>query len=295
MRPILFVTILSLFFIIHVSLSNIFYYSIVYLYFFLFHEAVNGQAVTFSSIVKSFYGRAKNVKSNFDFLLKITPNVDAINKALEKLPRKNFMGEKDINLIVQSVPEDAQLNGKSARTILREKIEEINANEAKKFKELEDSIRTRIAMKSQNIIDSNIITSYQHWLKNSVDANHLKQIEIDYPEMKSQFEQWQKDFTAYMTTTDELRKEIKKKLDSSNAKALVIRTTFGNNADKQINEILNYILGKQSTLAENLKNAEKVLAKYNDERIKWAQFLIGMRATLNSDPKPVELISKTEK
>lgn len=89
-------------------------------------------------------------------MLKITKDVDAIKRKLEKIPRKNFLEQSTMEYMLKFVPEDLEINGTNARTVFREKIDAINEGETTSIKTIDDVICTRIAFKSQGILDDDI-------------------------------------------------------------------------------------------------------------------------------------------
>ncbi|XP_031624090.1 uncharacterized protein LOC116341273 [Contarinia nasturtii] len=265
---------------------------------FLVVQVVSTESITFASIVKKLYGQSKSLKSKFDFMLKITKDIDAIKKKLEKMPRKAFLEHNTSEYILKHVPEDLQINGTDARQVLREKIDAINEGETISIKEIDDQICTRITFKSKGILDEAIEKSYKNWAKNPVDAHHLKQINLDYPTMKSKFDNWQKTFIDEMKAADVLRDEIKAYFNGANS---IFKTLLNEphnaseTAEKYVDGILDGILVRHYRLIKKLESAADVLQKYNNERVIWTEFIIGMRAKLESDPKPVELKQKKKK
>ncbi|XP_031624143.1 uncharacterized protein LOC116341308 [Contarinia nasturtii] len=266
---------------------------------FLFIQLVNSEKpLTFAKLLNKFYSRAKNTKPKFDFLLKITKDVDSIKQTLEHLPARPFMDESLYEQHLTHVPKNMKLNGTEARQFLREKIEAINEGQTTSIKAIDDVICTRMSFKSHGIQDSAIEESYQNWVDNSFDSNHLKQINADYPTMKSKFDNWHKMFNEDITEANALRAEIKANINKS-------VTIFRNLAripekavkitENDVDTLLDTILARQYRLIERLESISNTLSKYNAERIKWTEFLIGMRATLESNPKPVDLIAKKKK
>lgn len=51
---------------------------------------------------------------------------------------------------------------------------------------------------------------------------------------------------------------------------------------KQYKTFMDQIMSEQSQYIESLTKARDNLIEYNDERVKWAEFIIGMRQTPTS-------------
>lgn len=116
--------------------------------------------------------------------------------------------------------------------------------------------------------------------------------------MKSKFNNWQQIFNDDIKEADVLRDEIKAHFNGANS---IFKTLLkepdnaSETAEKYVDGVLDSILVRHYRLIRKLESAVDVLHRYNNERIIWAEFLIGMRTALDSDPKPVELKPKKKK
>ncbi|XP_031624098.1 uncharacterized protein LOC116341279 [Contarinia nasturtii] len=260
----------------------------IFLSLFLILQVVNSEKLV--SLLKKFNERTKTPKSKFNFLLKITNDIDVTKKNLEKIPTTFFLGLSVSEYILNKVPENLQIGEIDARTVLRGKFKAVNEAQTTTIKKLLVQICARIAFKSQGILGQNIEKSYKNWLKNPLDPDHLKQIDDDYSKMKSKFDEWQNTFIDEMQAADVLRDEIGAHF---NAAVSIFKTLLkepheaSKISENYVDGVLDSILKRQAELVKRLGIAAHVLQNYNLETIKWTEFLIGMRATLESDPKPV--------
>lgn len=208
------------------------------------------------------------------------------------------MDESVYELMLTHVPQNMLLNGTNARQYLREKIDAINEGQTNSIKTIDDQICTKLAYRSQGIQDNDIVTSYNNWVENSFDQNHLKQINGEFPTMKSKFDNWQQTFKADLTAATALRGEIKTSIYKTAPIFLSVTklpVKAAEITETKLDPALDAILAGQYRLIKKLESMSDTLSKYNSERMKWVEFLIGMRDTLDSDPKPVELIPKKKK
>lgn len=253
----------------------------------------SGKPITFAT-----FAIEHDVDEKYGFLLRITKDIKAIKKRIEAIPRKNFLEKSTTEYILKLVPADLKINGKDARTVLRKKIATINEMQTKTIKQIDESICNRIAFKSQGILDPDIQESYNNWVKNPYDWDHIKQVTVEYPSLKSKFENWQKIFIEEMRAADELRDELNAHV---NASISLFKTLLkepqnaSETTEKYVDGVLDCIFERQQKLMKRLETVADVLYKYNEERMKCIEFLIEMRATLESEPKIVQRVPKTQK
>lgn len=248
-------------------------------------QSINGQNLTVSMVLDNFYAKSaaspKPVKTKFDFMLRITNNVEQIKTKLE-VPINFFMDSAKVNQILSKLPETMKIKGLNARTYLSDQIDSINLHQMETIKELNMDIC--FAFSNQlPYYDKTFNNWYQQWNKKPADKKHLQNIEQNRKKIGKIFEEFNGMFRNGMKTVNEASTLLSKYINLG-------RSTFDNieklknpqEAVKAIVDlvpILEKISKQQEELIKSLGNVQSTLYLYNAQRIKWLDFLIELRKT----------------
>lgn len=124
-----------------------------------------------------------------------------------------------------------------------------------------------------------IENAYKTWLQNPVDMKHVKEVETKYGPMESQFDKLQKYFNDKMTQVSEIKSGIDFYLKAiSNEPGNAMKTS----------ERLDRIYERQHKLIGILEKITNILNDYNNQRVAWLKFFMGMKEETTSDRKVVK-------
>lgn len=233
------------------------------------------------------------LKSELDFVLGITENIDEIKSKFER--STYFMNDARRIQVMKKVPNYQQISGNSAFELLHEAIKSIYVSSTNADKVYAD-IRKAIEFKSpiQNETDKNIFNkSYMNWKRNPTNLTHVQCASVVKTSMKYDYDRWHESFTKEMKEIDEITEYIDLKTTGFNSYCdkLLDKTMVQKQAKEDIiaNIILNAVEIQKiyPKLHPILKHILKILNDFNKKRITWAEFLIGMREWPSSSPKPV--------
>lgn len=246
--------------------------------------------VSFEEIVNRFYDEAKRNKidmySKLNFMLKITDNTDDI-KCKVNMRVKKFMTRSEMDDLFDKVPKDINIETNvNAINVGQENISEINH-------QIYLMLRSRATI---NQFKGRFIDSYYNWKRNSLSKRDIQRVGSGLNSITSKFNELRKKFNTYIKAVNELREKNKSDMNFflfeiiSNEKSNLTVENF----NQRFKPILDKIVTEQSQLIKNLANARDSLREYNGHRVKWAEFIIGSRQTLTSDPKLVKSTSSLE-
>lgn len=145
--------------------------------------------------------------------------------------------------------------------------------------------------------DDVFIESYKVFCKNPFNLTHAQLIWRDHTRMRKTYNDLHIKFDDDMAAAETLRasvdtnigvasKQFVKLLSTSNVKEI-------RNIVVRLQPIANKVIEEQKQLLGKLENMGETIELYNVKRYRWAEYLIGMRDTLNSDERhsvtPVEI------
>lgn len=228
---------------------------------------------TFFTILEIFYAKAEHMKSKLDFMLNITDNINEHKDKLE-VPENDFIETKPRDQAMRYIA------GGGTRSFLIKKSDLFNQRQTTIIPKLNEEICSFMAFKSVNKYD-NFIGSFEQWVHKSTDTKHVQQVENNLESMKSKFNEFHQKFNYFMITADKLRASIKTDIASVNSLYENLSKTRESKTVAQMTEkvewITDIVVYEQTNLIATLRNVICVLFNYNEQRITWAEFLIGMR------------------
>lgn len=234
---------------------------------------INDEDVTFRTLLEKFYEKAASkgmiLKPKLDFMLQISDHV----------------------LITQFQTPVEFLDETKHRAVGRrisKKIKEFNKRHTRKIQHIIAKICSFMAFNSPNKYDD-FINAFKKWEDRPVDVKQLQQIKTVLNCMEEEFKKLKDKFKNYTDTAVRVKKNIQ--LDLGFAKSLLNnisktkRSAVKASMKKELKPIVERLLHQQIKLIATLRNVILILFSYNEQRIIWAEFLIGMRNSPNVDCK----------
>lgn len=206
---------------------------------------------------------------------------------------KDFIDIQRRNKIYEKVPADMEIHAKNATSYLQTKLTLIN--NAKKLKIWSKHFDIRAGFDCvPSDYSKKYVDSFKNWERNPVEEEHVKTVESSIRFMKREYDELSKKFIDDVEAVDRLTPKLNETMtEVNNLFDELITSTDIVRASKIIWDLvpkLYSIILQQSQLISDLATVKQILNLYNEKRSKWAEFLIGMRSTLNSRPLPVKLL-----
>lgn len=232
-----------------------------------------------------FYAKAAKVQINLrpqlDFILKISDDMDEIQfRTKLDVLFKEFMNASRTKQVLEKVPVSMQAMGRNARGFLATRINAINK-------------RSEIEYTSTIKYDNGFYKSFKNWDHNPVDQAHVQQVVNDIGIMRSKYDELHGPFIVEMNAIYGVDVNFASDIDLANS--LFDRLLASTNAleiRKLVEDSLQVTIrmaDRRKTRMTTLEHVRNILKDYNQWRIIWAEFIIGMRQTLSSERHLVQL------
>lgn len=245
--------------------------------------------VPLKKFLDSYYGRATSKKFQFrrklDFIQKWSDQIESVKMEF-KIPVFAFMGDDKRDNVLAKVPKEMSIDGFQTRKFLKQAIYSLNADQV-----TIDNLNAKICAEIDFKLNKNdaiaIIESFNKWEKRPSDAELFQKIQPFIGAMEAQHK-------ILRTTLDKQLKDVidlKKKL-YTNWYAIhlklnqLLKTSDHQMADFIIEEneqLFGMTFTMNGQFIISLGNLLNELKKFNNQRIAWVEFLIGMRKTHKID------------
>lgn len=252
--------------------------------------------VTFSLLLRTFYAKAKDtgipMEPKLNFVLKTFITKDEIKRKYEVLIGP-VLNESDRWKIIGKLPDGA--DRKKGRAFFFPFIEIDQFEQvaiSRRFSEFYKQIEFEL---DEN--DRPFIETFKRWKNTNSHRNQIKQVLEDLKSMQSEYTSLLDKFQKDMTRADELKENIeveravvtlfgRKCLNATDVKNLL------KNAEEIFKHMKN-IGQEELDLERQFGYMIEWQVKLNSERQKWADLLIGLRETLDSNRKLVPSKAKS--
>lgn len=246
-------------------------------------QVINGEendfpdSPAFSEIVNKYYGEVKTMKPKLDFMLQITKNVNEIKKKFE-VPVTDFIDNATRDKFLKT------FSYEDIRKFYQGNNDLFNNRQTEKVKVLNDEFCKELEFNSPNKYE-NFSASYENWASKPIDAKRVK--DSDIKSIKTDFKTLQNKFNNYIDVVGKLKASNKADVGSINSLYNNIPKTRDSKTKakmiKRLGTTTERLVSEQTELITNMRNAMVTLLNYNEQRITWAEFLIGMRDSPKSD------------
>ncbi|XP_031623830.1 uncharacterized protein LOC116341101 [Contarinia nasturtii] len=266
----------------------------------LFIQLINSeQDLTFSNFVDKFNKKAAkkgfNMGSRLLFIVQISNTVDKLKKKLEA-PRKEFMNSKKLRDLLRRIPNDLTVNvfepaEINARGFIEHSVTSINNSQIVDIPNAGKEVCSEIAVKPPIFYDKVFDNWFKVWDHDPINAEHVREVEKELKDMTIIYESLLNRFNEIMKSVeaaeagiqyywkfinrefDRLLKLDRKQPDAAKAKEIMVA----------LQPLLEKIFQQQQLLIQHLGGVKCVLGDYNENRIRWVEFLMSMRESLTAD------------
>lgn len=252
------------------------------------------ESVRFSLLLEKVYAKSPGTsisKPNLDFLLTVPISIERMRNNF-RMFHTTFVNKPMKDKLLKKVPPEGELDEIIYSWLLNQKIDTINQLHTNQISPVLNDIYTELAIQMPSKRNSKFDESFKNWLENPTDSIHIQRIETDLNAMIIQYNQTLVTFNNELEASVDVSKGIVAEIKQANALFDKLLKQRDVNQAKvivgEVSNILDKIPTRESVLIRNLRDVKSALYKYNNQRVIWAEFLIGMRETLDSPSKPVE-------
>ncbi|XP_031641046.1 uncharacterized protein LOC116352526 [Contarinia nasturtii] len=251
----------------------------------LFVQIISAEHVTFERVVESFIAKAKvkkiKLNSTLDFMLQISENVVAFEYLCSKGMPAFITDEKKIEVLAK-VPERMEINGINASAFLAKEISSINCTLKTTFKQLCDNVIKGLNFNSPGVYDDTFDVSFNKWNDRPAKRADVERIQKHLKTMIEQHTKLKNKFDTYSQARFDTRIELGKQINYCREHFDLLINT--NNSEQATSIINSSILPTLEQINEfkaakqiHLREIQFTVSKYNQQRVAWAQFLIGTK------------------
>ncbi|XP_031623825.1 uncharacterized protein LOC116341098 [Contarinia nasturtii] len=251
----------------------------------LYVQIISAEHVKFEQVVESFIAKAKvkkiKLNSTLDFMLQISEKVVAFEFLCSKGMPAFITNEKKIEVLAK-VPERMEIHGINARAFFAKEFSSINFTLKTTFKQLCDNIIERLNFNSPGVYDDTFDVSFNKWNDRPAKSADVERIQKHWKTMIEQHKKLKNKFDtqtqAKMDTGIKLKTQLN---DCRNYFNLLKNANTTERATSLINSRILATLEKINDFWEakkiHLADIQFTVSKYNQQRVAWAQFLIGTK------------------
>lgn len=219
------------------------------------------------------------IKQNFDFMLKIDKEIDMFKTVLENFANRELksLNADKIYKAIDTVPGDVEISGKNARSYLRNETTSVS-NKIEKYRNLFAEISEEIAFNpSAETIDFTFVHHFRKWSKTKApsDKENVQRVKKELSAIRSKYNEMHEKFEEEEAAINEMIKFTKSTIDLINSSGDDMSQKF---ILTNIRRRLYMSKTELSELLVKLQNVKIILKDYNTKRVRWAEFLMGMRA-----------------
>lgn len=261
----------------------------------------NGEEnLSFSNLLNQFNKKA--LEKGFDmgaklsFIIKISNTIGKLKKKLE-MPPKEFISAKKFEKVLAAIPEFTTIITKDynvvfAREFLGHAVNFINESQTVRIGKVKEEICSEIAFIPPNKYDQFFDDWYKMWDKEQINPEHVNQVYKELPKMTTKYEELYELYHKRLGEVEGAETDIKfltrlihadfdklSKLNPKNEADIVQVKEIVDRLQPLMDKLFNHLGQMQRALT----NVKEVLENYNKDRVKWIEFLMEMRESLESE------------
>lgn len=232
------------------------------------------------------------LRPKFNFILKGLSSINDLSDVEKKLksPLNPLLSPEKLENLVKKVPEGTKLKKTNVRDFLRNEIGTFNDKQIE-LKNLVDEVWTEVIVDVSKRVDDLFLKSFAQWEKNSVDINHMENVLSNINDAMVEFNQLNEKFGRQLEAMHTSSVSIEKDISSSAMvfnKLLKQPKLTPNIIIEKIVPITSVIFQKQARFESIIRKANALTKEFNNRRMIWAEYVIGMRETLSAKRKLVK-------
>lgn len=260
------------------------------MYLFQLIQLIDGRdvEVSFFLLVKKLEANLNQTKIKIGkdllFLRGISPQIHKLMKnVFGKHPE--FMHLNLMENMLSKVPEEIEIDGKNTRAFLYHKISETFVHQKAEVEDMNRQITAEIQFELSDNNKRNFVDLFKQWYNKPAEKKDVKRVKNGIGPMFSDHKQFFECFNRTMATVEKFNGLVKscKTIVDYTRKNLLKSTKF-EEIKKLTEEIVGSTVKASSTyplLIKKLADVKTLLRNYNKRRIEWAEFIIGIRESLD--------------
>lgn len=239
---------------------------------------INGEHVTFSQLLKSYYDKASslqiNMNQSLDFMLNVCDKIKEVRSKFRS-PLKEFMNVTTTNIILQEIPKNLQEN---YHDTLEGQIDLVRTRQ-KNLNILNKEILSEIECKTPSRYSKTFERSFNKWNATKITKVEIfEQIQRNKTRMAKTFEKLNGDINRDIMEADKARNGTEELIDLANLTCNKLLEPNELAAKKSLLGHLDILTKKiwdrQKNLFEAFNKVKTSLVACNKQRAEWAKSLI---------------------
>ncbi|XP_031622862.1 uncharacterized protein LOC116340482 [Contarinia nasturtii] len=248
------------------------------------------EGVTFASVVKKFYEKAMangnvHMQHELDFIIKISNNADNLKNKFEPLVEE-FMDKGKLKEVIKKLPNGQKINGVFVPVYFNEQFKLINSQRTSKIKDLVHKIDTEITLQPRHVKAKgyNYEKLNKYFVEWKQKPKHVEVVKNNIQSMETKYNTLKTEFDGEINAISQLIETIKTEVDSVNMSfgklSQAQKTNDKMDIFRESKPTIATISQNQSNLIELLHRTLKTLKAYNEYRIVWAEYIVGVKESL---------------
>ncbi|XP_031637970.1 uncharacterized protein LOC116350345 [Contarinia nasturtii] len=253
--------------------------------------------ITFSDLVKKVYEKTKgydneypyvnNINGRLGFVVSITNDTSALREKFQIHPDE-FTTAKNAQYLKSKVPAGLVMYEQPASKLLYDTIALIDKTRKVEMKKLYEEISAELSVQSPDKNDKEFTNGYNIFSKNSRSKTQAERIYSKMSAMIGANAAISHRFTTKINEFEQLDKETKEVLENARSKCESMALTGERSYAMDAIEYVSTLNSNQQKLLLLLKQVRDILREYNQKRLLWAEFLIGITPEIGGKRQPVE-------
>lgn len=240
-------------------------------------KVTKGEDVTFVKVVKAFYTKCIKMKvpvKSLDFMVKIVPNVSQLEQKL-KTPMKPFIREDKMKGISDKMTHLRQKLDTESYNFIESSIGSITFQQIA-IEKLNNKILTALEFKMHN---EDFKKEFYRWtIEKLTKIDRLRDVEKNVDSMYLWYSHFRATFQKEMSEAEKVKTNIRHSMDS--AKVAFDKFDMSEAMATELKLHLSTVTEHLAKLLEHLKIVNEIVNDYNAQRIEWAEYLIGLKDSI---------------
>lgn len=247
---------------------------------------INSEQVTFSKVLSDLKTKADGVGVTIEPLNDMFVMFTSIVEITARIQRfgTKFMADEMFNRILKKVPAI-----RSREHTFSINIKLINHLRETNIKPLIKKFNDGVAFELKN--DEEFVDSFQNWNENPPNRTHIIEVQRTVDAIKLEYDDMQKHIEKFVKRANVVLAENEVKIGFADQLfKSILEDTYNEFADvkDKLNITTKDLYQYHTFMFDRMDTLEGYVKMFNMSRLKWAEFIIGMRETLSSRKAPVK-------
>ncbi|XP_031621061.1 uncharacterized protein LOC116339364 [Contarinia nasturtii] len=247
--------------------------------------------ITFFDLLEKFYVKGDRnhfpIRPKLDFMLTMPRNFYDVRPKL-KAPVNEFLDSEIRDRVAKKIPKTIKINETNTRVAISSIIESIN-DQRIQIRNINADILKKMSFKPSEKNDDLFIQSYKAFKVNPFDLAHAQQVWRDQKTMRDEYDELHAKFNVNMNAAETVKASVDSDLDIATKGFFeLLNMSEIKQVEKMcvtLESITNELIEQQQLVLGKLESVRETIEQYNIKRYRWAEFVIGMRYTVDSNDR----------